>query len=171
MPLETFKIFCYKTKNILILKEICQAAIDHKQNKSKDLTNIYSLHEWADRWVKVQSKFPRKLNSVILDTNIAEDIISDIRRFQNNKKWYEEKGVPFRRGFLLYGPPGTGKTSFVVALAGSLGLSICPLNLSGNDLDDERLGRIMEKTPENALLLVEDVDAIFVVIIMLIIIE
>lgn len=164
LPLETLSIFCYKPKNISVLKSICQAAIDHNQNKSKNLTNIYCLHEWANRWVKVQSRFPRQLDSVILDTSISEDLIADIQKFRSNKLWYQSKGVPFRRGFLLYGPPGTGKTSFVIALAGTLGFSICPLNLSGNDLDDDRLGKVLEKTPENAIVLVEDVDAIFAVI-------
>ena len=33
---------------------------------------------------------------------------------------YAERGVPWRRGYLLFGAPGTGKTSFVMALAGKL---------------------------------------------------
>lgn len=62
----------------------------------------------------------------------------------------------------MYGPPGTGKTSFILALAGHLKLSICTLNLSGNELDDERLNKVLEIAPRNAIILLEDVDAIFV---------
>ncbi len=62
----------------------------------------------------------------------------------------------------MYGPPGTGKTSFILALAGHLKLSICTLNLSGNELDDERLNKVLEVAPRNAIILLEDVDAIFV---------
>ena len=44
--------------------------------------------------------------------------MADIKRFIDSAKWYSEKGVPYRRGYLLYGPPGTGKSSFTQALAG-----------------------------------------------------
>ena len=63
---------------------------------------------------------------------------------------------------MLYGPPGTGKTSFLLAIAGQLNLSICTLNLSGNELDDERLNKVLEIAPKNAVILLDDVDAIFV---------
>jgi chaperone BCS1 len=38
--------------------------------------------------------------------------MEDMKEFLNSAKWYIEKGVPYRRGYLLYGPLGTGKTSF-----------------------------------------------------------
>jgi chaperone BCS1 len=53
------------------------------------------------------------MDSVVLDSNIAETIVEDINHFQKSADWYQTKGVPYRRGYLLYGPPGTGKTSFV----------------------------------------------------------
>ena len=59
-------------------------------------------------------------------------------------------------------PLGTGKTSFVLAVAAELNLSICTLNLSGTELDDENLNRALQNTPRNTIILVEDVDAIFV---------
>lgn len=54
-----------------------------------------------------------------------------------------DKGIPYRRGYLLYGPPGTGKTSFTEAVAGYLKLGICYLNLSSNNLDDDGLNRAL----------------------------
>lgn len=36
------------------------------------------------------------------------------------------------------------------------------MNLSGNELDDERLNKVLEKAPKNAIILLEDIDAIFV---------
>jgi chaperone BCS1 len=47
-----------------------------------------------------------------LDSDIAEKVIEDMKHFMNSAEWYQSKGVPYRRGYLLYGPPGTGKTSF-----------------------------------------------------------
>ena len=75
------------------------------------------MHRWGDMWDECQQKKPRPINSVILDSNITETVIEDIKRFNNSSEWYINKGVPYRRGYLLYGPPGTGKTSFVQAVA------------------------------------------------------
>ena len=69
-------------------------------------------------WFKKKSKKPRSLESVVLDTDLSNNIMNDIKEFQNSAPWYLEKGVPYRRGYLLYGPPGTGKTSFTQAIAG-----------------------------------------------------
>lgn len=67
--------------------------------------------------MKCQQKEPRKIESVILDSDIANTIVKDIRQFLESGDWYTSKGVPYRRGYLLYGPPGTGKTSFTTAIA------------------------------------------------------
>jgi len=70
--------------------------------------------------------------------------------------------VPYRRGYLLYGPPGTGKTSFTQAVAGALKLNICYLNLSGGNMDDDGLNRALNDAPSHSIILLEDIDGIFV---------
>ena len=40
-----------------------------------------------------------------------------VRFFTENRKWYEEKGVPYTMGVLLHGNPGCGKTSFIKGIA------------------------------------------------------
>lgn len=72
------------------------------------------------------------------------------------------KGVPYRRGYLLYGPPGTGKTSFTQAIAGLMNFNICYLNLSGDRLDDDSLNRALNEAPAHSIILLEDIDGIFV---------
>ena len=72
------------------------------------------------------------------------------------------KGVPYRRGYLLYGPPGTGKTSFVQAIAAKLNLNICYLNLSSRSMDDDGLNGLLNNAPMKSIILLEDIDAIFV---------
>lgn len=57
---------------------------------------------------------------------------------------------------------GCGKTSFITALAGELEFSICCLNLSERGLTDDRLNYLMNVTPSQSIVLLEDVDAAFV---------
>ena len=75
--------------------------------------------------------------------------------------WYYDRGIPYRRGYLLYGPPGCGKTSFLMALAGELHLTICIVNLSSKGLTDDGLLRLLSGAPKHAIILLEDVDAAF----------
>ena len=63
---------------------------------------------------------------------------------------------------MLYGPPGTGKTSFAQAIAGALNYNICYLNLSGNQFDDDGLNRALNIAPAKSIILLEDIDGIFV---------
>lgn len=144
------------------MKDLIQDAIDLTQEKDTSLVNIYQVHRWGGIWEKCQQKKPRALNSVILDSNIADTVISDINRFLVSGEWYQSKGVPYRRGYLLYGPPGTGKTSFVQAVAGACNLNICYLNLSGGNLDDDSLNQLLNNAPMKSIILLEDIDAIFV---------
>lgn len=131
-------------------------------DKDKDKITIYELHRWFNGWTKAQKKKPRTLESVILDKDNSEMLCKDIKKFQDSEKWYFERGIPYRRGYLLYGPPGTGKTSFTLAIAGALKLNICYLNLSSGRLDDDDLNNVLSNAPPNSIILLEDIDAIFV---------
>lgn len=102
------------------------------------------------------------MNSVILDEDLSRNLMEDIQTFQNSGDWYLSKGVPYRRGYLLYGPPGTGKTSFTQAIAGAMNLNICYLNLSGDRIDDDGLNRALNDAPASSIILLEDIDGLFV---------
>jgi len=67
----------------------------------------------------------RPLSSVVLDTVVSERILTDIKEFINNPKWYMDRGIPYRRGYLLHGPPGCGKSSYINALAGEISSYSC----------------------------------------------
>lgn len=86
----------------------------------------------------------RPINSVVLDHGISEKITNDCKEFINSAKWYAERGIPYRRGYLLHGPPGCGKSSFVTALAGELEYGICLLNMSNRAMDDARLNGLLK---------------------------
>jgi KaiC/GvpD/RAD55 family RecA-like ATPase len=81
----------------------------------------------------------------------------DIITFKESKGWYDDRGIPFRRGILLYGPPGTGKTSFIQSLASEIKMNVAILSLSAA-ADDDSLSNVLARVPKNSLLVIEDID-------------
>lgn len=63
---------------------------------------------------------------------------------------------------MFYGPPGTGKTSFTEAIAGATKMDVCYLNLSSNALDDDAVNNVLNSAPPRSIILLEDIDALFV---------
>jgi len=112
--------------------------------------------------VRALGKKRRDRASVILSDDMAVSMLRDARRFLQEQEWYRDRGIPHRRGYLLYGPPGNGKTSFCQVLAGELGLPLCMLTLSDKDVSDSTLAAVLRQCPAQAVIMMEDVDALFV---------
>ena len=108
-----------------------------------------------------QPKRRRPFDSVVLEEGMADRILGDVQEFIDARTWYLDRGIPYRRGYLLYGPPGTGKTSFVQALAGKLDFSIAMLSLSQRGLTDDLLNHLLLNVPPRTIVLLEDADAAF----------
>lgn len=108
-----------------------------------------------------QPKRRRPFDSVVLEKGLADKILDDVREFQDARTWYLDRGIPYRRGYLLHGPPGTGKTSFVQALAGVLDFNIAMLSLSQRGLTDDLLNHLLLSVPARTIVLLEDADAAF----------
>ncbi|CAG8461373.1 9005_t:CDS:2, partial [Diversispora eburnea] len=139
-----------------LLNEAHKFALDSQEGKTVIFTS------WGTEWKPFG--LPRKrrmLNSVILDQGVKERVVNDVREFISKGQWYSERGIPYRRGYLLYGPPGSGKSSFIQALAGELQYNICILNISERGLTDDRLNHLLSNAPEHSIMLLEDIDVAF----------
>lgn len=126
-----------------------------------DHTLMFTVDSWAENWRKADARPRRAIDSVVLDGEIRQRLLDDVRSFFSKRSWYAQMGIPWRRGYLLYGPPGTGKTSMAFALAGELHLNLCWLSLTNPKLNDQTIAMLLQKTPARSLILIEDVDAFF----------
>ncbi|ODQ66688.1 mitochondrial chaperone BCS1 [Nadsonia fulvescens var. elongata DSM 6958] len=158
-PFETITLTTlYRDRNLFT--SMLQEAQERAQKMQEGKTVIYTSYgpEWRPFG---QPRKKRPLDSVILGENVKENVLKDVTDFLGSSKWYYDRGIPYRRGYLLYGPPGSGKSSFIQALAGELDYNICILNLSEMMLTDDRLNHLMNHCPERSILLLEDIDSAF----------
>lgn len=65
------------------------------------------------------------------------------------------------RTYLFYGPPGAGKSSFIRVLAGHLNRNLCFVQPAGPRMTDEAFQVCMRKAPDNSIIVIEDIDALF----------
>lgn len=91
----------------------------------------------------------------------VKDLIREIALWCNNRDWYRQKGIPWKRGWLLYGPPGTGKTALARAFAEDLNMPIYVFNLA--EMSNHELIDAWSDMQVNVpcIALIEDIDNVF----------
>ncbi|KAF2803785.1 mitochondrial chaperone BCS1 [Mytilinidion resinicola] len=159
-PFETITLTTlYAHRNIF--EQIFAEAHQLAQQRTEGKTIIYN--SMGPDWSQFgEPKRKRPLESVVLERGVKEKIVEDLQAFLEARTWYLDRGIPYRRGYLLYGPPGTGKSSFIQALAGHLNFNIAILNVSERGLTDDRLNHLLTKVPQRTIVLLEDADAAFI---------
>jgi hypothetical protein len=110
-----FNVYSYNLK-LSQIKSWCEDVLEKykEQKQTKLLKHKYFFSEISNMknitFKKTIFKTTKSLNNLF-----GEHITEASKRlniFVNEKKWYEEKGIPYTLGFLLYGSPGCGKTLF-----------------------------------------------------------
>jgi mitochondrial chaperone BCS1 len=111
-------------------------------------------------WVQVAVRPARAMRTVILDSEQKRHVLADVNEYLHpaTPRWYANRGIPLRRGYLFYGPPGTGKTSLSFALAGVFGLDINVISLQEPSLTEEDLAGLFSNLPRRCVVLLEDID-------------
>mmetsp|Transcript_22667 Transcript_22667/g.52915 ORF Transcript_22667/g.52915 Transcript_22667/m.52915 type:complete len:664 (+) Transcript_22667:118-2109(+) len=142
-----------------------------KQERDLTVVQVYDyggdtgLH-WLHPQEKVAKQPGRPISSVILpvdpETGLdqAQALLEDARDFLESELWYTQRGIPYRRGYLLHGVPGSGKSSLVMALAHELQLPIYMLSLSSAKMNDDKLNSLLQfgMYDPPSILLLEDID-------------
>jgi mitochondrial chaperone BCS1 len=107
--------------------------------------------------VRTQTK--RRRETLALEAKTEREIFTDLDRFLKSQDLYYQRGIPWRRGYLLYGPPGTGKSSLIQAIASHYDRQLVSLSLT--DMDDSALLRAWSEITATSVIALEDIDSVF----------
>lgn len=141
------------------IKILVDEGVDICKEFEKETKTIRIFHANKDYWVCSSRISPRPIDSVVLPQSTKENLLDDIEEFFASKEWYNNHGIPYRRGYLFYGPPGNGKTSIISALGGHFKCNIYIISLS-SCVSDEYLNSLLSEINSKAIILLEDIDKI-----------
>lgn len=117
---------------------------------------FHIANRWGG-WSDLPPAARRDPATVVLADGIMDSILADIGTFLDAREWYEERGLPWHRGWLLYGPPGSGKSSIPRAVATRFNLDLWYIPL-GDMATDADLLNLVSNIRTGGVLLLEDVD-------------
>lgn len=82
-------------KDLMLDAQALQAARD------SNLTSIYAFSSRMFNWEVIAAKPRRHLDSVVLVDGMMERAVNDLSKFLARKQWYEDRGLNYRRGYVL----------------------------------------------------------------------
>lgn len=109
-------------------------------------------------WIRAERLNDRSFDSVIINTDIKEKILSTIDHFFNNEAYYRKYNIPYKLIILLYGPPGTGKTSIIKAIASHCNRNICIGKFHG--VSEKIFLNQLHELEDDDILALEDIDTV-----------
>jgi chaperone BCS1 len=148
-------------RNNDILKRLVLEAKREYEKDAEHRVHIFMADTTYGCWRWNGARQKRPMSSIVLQPGVKDMLLADCKDFLCSEDWYAERGIPFRRGYLLHGVPGSGKTSLIHSLAGELGLDIYVVSLSSKGMSDNTLTTLMGHVPSRCILLLEDLDAAF----------
>ena len=82
------------------------------------------------KWKCTVTKLSKNIKNTIVSDLVEKNFYADINNFINGEQFYLNRGLPYKRGYILYGEPGCGKTSLIKAIANQYRLPIFIIDLN-----------------------------------------
>eukprot|EP01040_Poterioochromonas_malhamensis_P019895 gene19895-23622_t len=94
-------VFTSLGRNVSIFQEILFDAYNLTAQQEEGKTIIFT--NWGAEWRQFgQPRAKRSVDSVILDENVANNLVKDVITWIESAQWYRDRGIPYRRGYLLH---------------------------------------------------------------------
>lgn len=147
-----------KFENIKLFLDECQNIYrEYILDLTKSTYNFYRYDTSNNKWISKKLKTIKNYNNVILSAELEEQLKNWISSFNESKKEYEMKGIPYKLGLLFHGIPGCGKTSLTYAIAYETKRNIYQIPID-DFISGDKLKTIIENIPEGNIILFEEVD-------------
>lgn len=88
-------------------------------------------------------------------------VIDEVKFWFHSREWYQERTIPWRRGYAFTGPRGTGKTSLIRAIGEELNIPIHVFDIPSMTNKDLRQAWGNATFTVPAIVLLEDLDNVF----------
>lgn len=160
---EEISVSCFG-RNPTVLKELLDECRSDFLKNDENRTLIYrgTVRPGSTEpvWTRCMSRPSRPFSTVVLNESVKQSLLEDMQEYLHplTRRWYGNRGIPYRRGYLLYGPPGTGKSSLSFAIAGYFQLKIYIVSLNSSVMSEENLGTLFADLPKQCIVLLEDID-------------
>lgn len=129
------------------LKTLYQTVVDKQQ------ILIFNFLQ-SSGWSNPVMRKPRK----IIPTKNMQLVLEDVNNFYSEEKAYDEKGYPFRKGYMIVGSSGAGKSSLAELLAQQYDLDIYLINLNTRHMDDGLLISYVAQVPPHSMIVLDEFD-------------
>lgn len=110
LPREAVRL-TYYGRSPQVLKAVLDDVVLRSNLRDQGKTVVYQAilgPHGQNRWDRCMSRPNRSISTVILEEDQKSRVVEDIEEYllPATVKWYANRGLPYRRGYLLYGPPG-----------------------------------------------------------------
>ena len=105
-------LHCF-SRSTVALKDVIDQVMKYHRKKSESQTTIRrpapskQRRQGRSKWIRVATRPPRPMTTVVLDETQKDDILADIKEYllPSTRQWYSERGIPYRRGCVSHVPP------------------------------------------------------------------